>query len=99
MELLKIIMEDKKTFNIGEQFRTFWPVALVIISLAAQWAILGQRVSALEDRVDRQGTSIADVRTQVAESQKDVAALNEKVDGVAENVNYIRSRIDNALSR
>ncbi len=92
-------MEQKRLFNLADQLRIFWPVALVVVSLAAQWAILGQRVSALENRVDRQGTSIADVRTQVAESQKDVAALNEKVDGVAENVNYIRSRIDNALSR
>ena len=92
-------MEDRKGFNFSEQFKTFWPVVLILISLAAQWAILGQRVSNLEKQVDGTASAIVELRSQVQESKQDYAALNEKVDGIKDSVDYIRNRIDTALSR
>lgn len=91
-------MEDKRLFTFADQFKTFWPVVLVVVSLAAQWAILGQRVNSLEDQVDRNGLAIIELRGQVQQNQQDYAALNQKVDGIKESVDYIRNRIDRALT-
>lgn len=87
-----------KPLNFADAFKTLWPVFLIVMSLVAQWTLLGQRVETLEERVDRQGTSLTELRSQVTESQKDVAALTEKVDGIKESVEYIRNRIDRALT-
>lgn len=92
-------MSDLKLPTLSDHFRTFWPVVLIVVSLAAQWAILGQRVNSLEDQVDTNSIAIVELRSQVQESQKDYAALNQKVDSIAESVNYIRNRIDTALSK
>lgn len=89
-------MEDRKVFNFSEQFKTFWPAALVVISLAAQWAILGQRVSAAEQQLDRQGASIITLQANDREREAQYAALNAKLDALNDNVLYIRNRIDTA---
>lgn len=89
-------MEDKKSFNLSDQFKTFWPVVLVVISLAAQWAILGQRVEAAEGRLDRQGNAITALQASDREREAQYAALNAKLDALNDNVLYIRNRIDNA---
>lgn len=87
-------MEDKKTITITDQVRTFWPVVLVVISLAAQWAILGQRVSTIEGRQDRQGQAITALQASDTERQAQYAALSAKIDAVNDNLLYIRNRID-----
>lgn len=91
-------MYDKRPLSIAEHFKTFWPVVLVVASLAAQWVILGQRVNTLEDQVDKNSASIVELREQIQQSQQDYAALSEKVDGIKESVDYIRNRIDRALT-
>lgn len=90
-------MEPKRA-PIGDFIKTYWPIALVAVSLAGSWAILGQRVTAVEERLDRQGTAITDIRAQLQETQEQYAALEAKVDGIKESVDYIRSRIDRALN-
>lgn len=87
-------MEDKKIFDVAGAFRTFWPVVLVVVSLAAQWAILGQRVSATEARLDRQGAAIVTLQQSDTERQAQYAALSAKLDALGDNVLYIRNRID-----
>lgn len=91
-------MPEIKTFNLTEMFRTFWPVVLVVVSLAAQWAILGQRVSASEEKIQLNTVAITEIRGDVQETKQNYAALEEKVDGIKESVDYIRNRIDRALT-
>lgn len=87
-------MDDKKPFNLSDQFKTFWPVVLVVVSLAAQWAILGQRVNTVEARLDRQGQAITTLQQSDTERQAQYAALSAKLDAVNDNLLYIRNRID-----
>lgn len=86
----------EKTPNIGDTLKNYWPIAMVMASIIAQWAVFGVKIQALEDRQDRQGTSIANLQTSVTEVQTQYAALGAKLDAIDSNVNYIRSRIDNA---
>lgn len=79
----------------------YWPIFVslmaIIVSLSAQWAVFGVRISAVEDRQDRQGTAIATLQDSFTTQQSNYAALAAKLDAVNENVVYIRSRIDNAV--
>jgi uncharacterized coiled-coil protein SlyX len=77
--------------------KNIWAIALVVSSVIAQWAVFGVRIDNIEARQDRQDAVVSDLRDQVQESQRDVAALSEKVDSVKESVDYIRNRIDAAL--
>lgn len=75
-----------------------WALIIVTSSVVGQWAVFGARLDNLEARVDRQGTAITDIRSQVQETQNQYAALNAKVDALKDGVDYIRNRIDRALN-
>lgn len=81
-------------------FKSYGSISLaivtVIVSLIGQWAVLGTRVSAVEDRQDRQGESITDIKAQLATQAANYAELKAKIDAMSDNINYIRSRIDRA---
>lgn len=87
-------MEEKNYFSFTEQLKTFWPVVLVVVSLAAQWAILGQRVKSVEEHQDRQDITVAALQVSVSAVQTQYASLSAKLDAIDQNVNYIRTRID-----
>lgn len=81
-----------------DYFRTYGSLlialATIIVSLVAQWAVFGTRLTAAEQREDRQGTAITALQNTLTQQQADYAALSAKIDGISDNVSYIRSRID-----
>ncbi len=84
--------------NITEYIRTYWPIFVTICTIAV-WMVISDtknqsRISALEDRADRQGNSIMIIQSQVVGILADVSGMKSKLDGISENVNYIRNRID-----
>lgn len=95
--------EQEKNSKWVDLFRTFWPVAVVLISVVVNsvinWTTFGVRLDAIESRQDRQGSAITSLQTSVTDTQNNYAALNAKVDSLSDNVLYIRQRIDNALSK
>lgn len=82
--------------------KTYWPIffsiVTVLVSLTAQWAVLGVRLSAVEARQDRQATTIMAIQTELQTQATDSARLEAKVDAIDNNVDYIRGRIDKAIS-
>lgn len=84
-----------------DYIKGYWPIFLsvttVIVSLAAQWAVLGYRISAVEARQDRQGTAITALQGQTQTLTANYAELNAKIDAMNENVTYIRNRLDRVL--
>lgn len=90
--------EQKPNFLVEFLAKNAWALVIVATSVAAQWAVFGVRLDNLEARVDRQGTAITDIRSQVQETQNQYAALNAKVDALKDGVDYIRNRIDRALN-
>lgn len=85
---------------MNDYIKTYWPILIafvsILISLVAQWAVLGVRISTVEARQDRQGDAITDVKNQLVVQASNYAELKAKLEGIADNVNYIRSRIDKA---
>lgn len=77
--------------------RNAWALIIVAASVIGQWAVFGVRLDSIEARVERQGTSISDIRSSLAETQNQYAALEAKLEGIDQNVNYIRTRLDAAL--
>lgn len=81
-------------------FKSYWPLALsvitVIISLAAQWAILGYRIANVEARQDRQGASITTLQQQVGDLTSAISGMKSDIGSIKDNVTYIRDRIDRA---
>lgn len=73
-----------------------WAIVIVVASVVAQWAIFSTRLDTIEQRQDRQGTTIAALQTSVQDVQTQYAALNAKLDALNDNVLYIRNRIDTA---
>lgn len=69
-------------------------VCTVVISIVTQWAVLGQRITAIEERQNRQGEAITDVKAQLATQASNYAELKAKIESMSDNINYIRSRID-----
>lgn len=69
-------------------------IATVLVSLITQWAVFGVRLSAVEQRQDRQGTTITTLQGQVTGLANDISGIKAKVDAINDNVNYIRNRID-----
>lgn len=80
--------------NVTRYWPIFFSLTSILVSLIAQWAILGTRITAIEGRQDRQGAAITTIQDQVARQAADYAALAAKIDSINDNVNYIRSRID-----
>lgn len=84
-------------------FENNWTIVLsvmtVIVSLVAQWALLGYRITAVEQRQDRQGSAITDIQTTLSSQAAEYAALEAKIDAISDNVDYIRSRIDNIATK
>ena len=89
----------EKTTSALQDFlaKNAWALIIVASSIVGQWAVFGVRLDSIEARVERQGTAISEVRTQLAETQNQYAALNAKLEGIDATVNYIRSRIDRAI--
>lgn len=69
-------------------------IVTVIVSLITQWAVFGVRLSGVEDRQNRQGTTISTLQIQVTGLANDISGIKAKVDAINDNVNYIRNRID-----
>lgn len=87
-------MDNKTQNGLANAIKTYWPLALVASSIIAQWAVFGIRIQNVEDRLDRQTTAIAEVRSQLTETQNQYAALNAKLDGIDKKVDYILNRVD-----
>lgn len=79
---------------IKSYFQITVAIVTIVVSLAAQWAVYGVRLNALEDRQNRQSEDIAEIRGQILTQVTSTAELNAKVDAMSDNINYIRSRID-----
>lgn len=83
---------------MNDTLTKYWPILFslssILISLVAQWAILGQRITAIEARQDRQSTAVLALQTQTSDLSNNYATLAAKLDAINDNVNYIRSRID-----
>lgn len=77
--------------------RNAWAIIIVSASVIGQWAVLGTKVTGVEERVGNLETADISFREELNANKSDVAALNAKVDAVSENVTYIRSRIDQVL--
>lgn len=71
--------------------------ATIIISLVTQWAIFGVRLASVEERQNRQGTTIQALQSQVTGLANDISGMKEKLNSINDNVNYIRNRIDRAV--
>lgn len=103
MASLGMTYENRRPSPAGPVIEFFsknaWAMAIVASSVIAQWAVFGVRLDSVEDRIDRQGMAITELRSEVQETKEQYAALNEKVDSVKESVDYIRNRIDRALSQ
>lgn len=72
-------------------------IATIAVSIATQWAVLGQRITSIEERVDRQGQAITDVKAQLVTQAAQYAELKAKIEAISDNVSYIRNRIDRAI--
>lgn len=88
---------------MNEILKTYWQIIFavvsIVVSLTAQWAILGIRIAAVEQRQDRQGNAITDMQSQLSQQAANYAELKAKIDAVSDNVSYIRSRIDSVVSK
>jgi uncharacterized coiled-coil protein SlyX len=84
---------------IQDYIKQYWPIffsiGTVLVSIFAQWTLLGYRISAVEGRQDRQSTTIASIQAQISSQASDYAALSAKLDAIDSNVTYIRQRLDN----
>lgn len=90
------------TLSFNEALKLYWPIGISIItigvSFTAQWAVLGIRITALEDRQNRQATNLSALQTQVIGLANDVSGMKADIGSIKDNVTYIRSRID-AITR
>lgn len=81
-----------------DYIKQYWPIffsiATVLVSILAQWTLLGYRISSVEARQDRQSTAITTIQSQLSSQASDYAALNAKLDAIDDNVTYIRQRLD-----
>lgn len=66
----------------------------IVVSLVTQWAIFGVRLASVEERQNRQGTTITSLQAQVTGLANDISGMKEKLNSINDNVNYIRNRID-----
>ena len=78
--------------------KAYWPIiisiASVVVSFVAQWSIQGARITALEDRQDRQGVAMAAMQLQVTGLSNDISGIKATLASMSENLTYIRNRID-----
>ncbi len=70
------------------------PIVTAIISISGVWATFGIRISEIEARQDRQGTTITTLQTQVTGLANDISGIKATLGAINDNVNYIRNRID-----
>lgn len=91
--------ENPRQNNVLMEFlaKNAWALILVTSSVVAQWAVFGTRLDSLEHRVTTHEEILSDTRAQLAETQNQYSALEAKLEGIDENVNYIRSRLDQIL--
>lgn len=82
----------------SDYIKTYWPIVMSLltigVTIVTQWALLGQRITALESRQDRQEQAVVDVKAQLTVQAANYAALSAKIDAIGDNVSYIRSRVD-----
>lgn len=71
-----------------------WVLAISAATIISTFTLYGVRISAVEARVDRQGTAIATMQTALASQQSQYSALNAKLDAMNDLLVYIRSRVD-----
>lgn len=87
--------------TLAEYIKIYWPVFFsvltIIISITAQWAVFGIRLTAMEERQNRQGEAITEIRAQQSMQAAQYAALNAKLDTMNDTLNYLRSRVDRSL--
>lgn len=83
---------------MNETLKGYWPIIIsvlsVVVSFVAQWSIQGARISALEDRQDRQGINITGMQNQITSLANDVSGMKADIGSIKDNVSYIRTRID-----
>lgn len=83
-----------ENFLMGFVKNNAWAIVIVTASVVAQWSIFSTRLTAIEQRQDRQGDSIQTIQNSLSDVQTQYAGLNAKLDGISDNVSYIRSRLD-----
>lgn len=90
--------EDKNPNGISPFLaRNAWAIIIVAASVVAQWAVFGTRLDSIEQRVETHEKVLSDTRAQLAETQNQYSALEAKLEGIDQNVNYIRTRLDQIL--
>lgn len=84
-----------------QNFKTYWPIGFSVVTVAVtliiQYSAFGYRLTAAEDRLDRQGVAISEIRAQQTTLATNFARLEGVVSAMSDNVSYIRSRIDNVI--
>lgn len=72
-------------------------IAGIIATYSINTALYGYRLGTLEDRQDRQGISIQALQTAQALQASQYAELKATLNAVNDNVNYIRTRVDQSF--
>lgn len=85
-------MENQETTS--NFLRNYWPIILVVVSIIAQWSVLGLRIGNVEARQDRQSEAIMQVQKDIVAQAVSTGKLEAKIDAIGDSVSYIRSRID-----
>lgn len=62
-------------------------LVVAIVTIISTYAVYGYRISALEARVDRQGTAITDIRNSTTETQISLAKIQTDIE-------YIKMTLD-----
>lgn len=71
-------------------------IITIIASLIFQWAVFGVRLMSVESAVTDLKSINIDLQRQVSDQKANYAKQDAKIDAIAENVSYIRSRVDAA---
>lgn len=84
--------------NVTDYIKTYWPIFVTLLTISVTMIVKDTsneaRITALELRADRQGTTIMLLQGQVTGLANDVSSMKATVDAINNNVNYIRNRID-----
>lgn len=75
----------------------YWPLAIFVGGIISTWAIFGVRLSGLESLQDKQGEAVKELQQRVSVSEVNYAKLDAKIEGIKDDVTYIRNRIDSAV--
>lgn len=64
-------------------------IAIALATLVSTYAVYGYRLQALEDRVDRQGTAITDIRNSTQDTQIALARIQTDIEYIKVQLNKL----------